>query len=54
MKAHEVKDGDWFYVIRTKSWYKRVGVNLSYVEATVIGDNTQYNIPKDEDVEVKK
>ncbi len=54
MTAIEVKDNDWFMVIRTKKWYRKKRNGNTYTEGFQIGDNKKYLIPNEEPIEVRK
>ena len=53
LKAADIPVGEWFFVLRTHKWFKKIGENETYVEGTQIGSLSTHNIPKDEEVELK-
>ena len=54
LTAADVEVGTWFMVLRTHKWFKKIGENKTYVEGTQIGSFATHNIPKDEEVELRK
>ena len=54
VKAHHIKIGGWFMVIRTKKWYKKKRHGNTYTEGYQIQDNKKYLVPNEEPVEIRK
>jgi len=57
MKAHEVQEGKWFMVVRTKQWFKRLPDtegSEDIVRAGIIETPKVFYINKDEEVILDK
>lgn len=54
MKAVNVPDNTWMFVISTKQWLKKTKNGKNFVEASVLGDKKIHYIDPTEDVELQK
>lgn len=54
MKAIQVPIGEWFMIVKTKEWYKKVDGDEKNVEATVIGKFQKFSIPNNTEVILRK
>ncbi len=52
MTAQQAPENEWFMVLRTTKWYKKMESGNMYTNAKVIGDKKVYMIPNDEPVKI--
>lgn len=48
--AVEVPDGEWFMVIRTNTWYKKIGGGVDFVQGEQIPSGTTSLVANEEEV----